>query len=444
MPRKKPHRIGDPDPNRLENAIPRAIRDANIDELRLHIQRAQENDLLSDALIKNAMRTACEKDSLEALRFLLEHAKPYHVNNGQAKTNETLLMIAKSSEVAQLLLDNGAEVNAIDTFGRTALMHAASKEIAMLFIKHGADIETNHQQARCALMHVLMQDKPSTFDARTEIAHYLIHNGANLTAVDTQQRTLLMTAVWRNNISVVRTLLEKVDVNATDLRGRNLLHHLCEDRDRASRMLSSPIDADKLIADLVLASKVQINVQDAYEGKTPLHRATERNNVYLVQALLNRPQTEIDILDFRGKTSLHVAAANAHKELLELLLSKGADAKAESDGGWTPLHNAAAGKGKGRDIIVKILLSRGASPTARLRTGKLPLHLACEAGDVEVVKLLLEQPNVNITARDYDGNTPLISAAKLGHTHIVKHLTPLSSHASARSEDAIKASKGFL
>lgn len=443
MPRRRPHGNCDPDPNRLENAIPRAIREGKLDELRLHVQRAKDDGLLTSAIMRNAMRTACEMNDVEIMRFLLDNAEPHLINDAHPKTRETLLMSARSKDIAQLLLDKGAEVNAIDASGRSALMQAASKDIADVLLTAGADMETEHQQARSALSYVLMQERSSTADARIDIAHHLIKHNADLEAADSQGRTILMTAVWRNSVSVVRTLLTKVDLNATDLRGRNVLHHLCEDRDRSKRMLGSLRDVDKSIVDLIVGSKVHINVRDAFEGKTPLHRACERNNVYLVNALLKRSQITVDTLDFRGKTALHVAAANAHDEILQALLQKGANAKTESDGGWTPLHNATAGSGKGRVKTVKTLLSHSVSPTAKLRTGKSPLHLACEAGDAEVVKLLLKQVNVNIMARDNEGNTPLIAAAKMGHTHIVKHLIPLS-HASARSEDAIKASRGFL
>jgi 26S proteasome non-ATPase regulatory subunit 10 len=40
---------------------------------------------------------------------------------------------------------------------------------------------------------------------------------------------------------------------------------------------------------------------------------------------------------------LHVAAYNGHKEIVVLLIAKGADVNAKDDGGRTPLHAAAGG-----------------------------------------------------------------------------------------------------
>ena len=41
-----------------------------------------------------------------------------------------------------------------------------------------------------------------------------------------------------------------------------------------------------------------------------------------------------------GGTPLHIAAAEGHKEMVELLIAKGADVNAKDDGGWTPLDLA--------------------------------------------------------------------------------------------------------
>lgn len=343
MPRNRPQRTGDPN-DRVENLIPRAIRDGNGDALRRHIQHADEKGWLTDNVLRKAMRTACEKNDIDSMRLLLERATPETVNGGHPKTQETLLMAVKSKELAQVLLEKGADPNAIDASGRSALMRAASSEIAEVILDAGAAMETECQQARSALMHVLMQEKPSTVDARADIAHLLIRKNANIEYKDTQHRTILMTAVWRNHITIVRTLLKvSSNINATDLRGRNILHHLCEDPDRAKRMRPSPSESDISMVDLIVRSKVDVNAQDTFEGKTPLHRAIERNNTYIVRALLKKTHILVNTADFRNKTPLHAAAMTANNEIIQALLQNGANPRAESDGGWTalitpPLH----------------------------------------------------------------------------------------------------------
>ncbi|KAH8587940.1 ankyrin repeat-containing domain protein [Bisporella sp. PMI_857] len=57
------------------------------------------------------------------------------------------------------------------------------------------------------------------------------------------------------------------------------------------------------------------------------------------------------------------------------------------DGGWTPLHVAAA---TGRLDTCKYLLAHGADVTSHGRIGLTPLHLAAAYGYLDVIKILVE------------------------------------------------------
>ena len=49
--------------------------------------------------------------------------------------------------------------------------------------------------------------------------------------------------------------------------------------------------------------------------------------------------SDVNAKNDRGRTPLHNAAASGHKEIVEVLVTKGADVNANI-GGWTPLHLA--------------------------------------------------------------------------------------------------------
>ena len=55
-------------------------------------------------------------------------------------------------------------------------------------------------------------------------------------------------------------------------------------------------------------------------------------------------------------------------------------------------------------------------------TGVTPLHIACDSGNEETVRYLVNFGNLDINAIDAFGLTPLMCAAKKGHTAIVKFL----------------------
>ena len=80
----------------------------------------------------------------------------------------------------------------------------------------------------------------------------------------------------------------------------------------------------------------------------------------------------LDVKDFSGWTPLHEACNHGHKEVVDLLLSKGANVNDRGGpmcDGVTPLLDAAS---NGCLDIISILLDRGASPL--MRTNKVSFN----------------------------------------------------------------------
>lgn len=64
--------------------------------------------------------------------------------------------------------------------------------------------------------------------------------------------------------------------------------------------------------------------------------------------------------------------------------------------------------------VVKLLLDRGADPNMAMKEGNLPLHHAVRAGDMGVVKLFLEK-GADVNKKGKNGNTPLAYACGYGY-----------------------------
>ncbi|KAJ8920471.1 hypothetical protein NQ315_005339 [Exocentrus adspersus] len=118
-------------------------------------------------------------------------------------------------------------------------------------------------------------------------------------------------------------------------------------------------------------------------------------------------------------TALTLACAGGHEELVELLISRGADIEHRDKKGFTPLILAATA---GHEKVVEILLNHNADIEAQSeRTKDTPLSLACSGGRYEVVELLLTR-NANKEHRNVSDYTPLSLAASGGYVNIIKLL----------------------
>lgn len=127
--------------------------------------------------------------------------------------------------------------------------------------------------------------------------------------------------------------------------------------------------------------------------------------------------------------ALHDAAYKDDLAKAQRLVTKGADVKAATDLGVTPLWLAAE---NGSTAMVKLLLDAGADPNARLMDGETPLMAAARGGFAEVAELLLKKdatPNAKAT-RD---QTALMIAASRRHPQVIEVLLRYKADLKARS-----------
>jgi ankyrin repeat protein len=107
-----------------------------------------------------------------------------------------------------------------------------------------------------------------------------------------------------------------------------------------------------------------------------------------LEELLAHDASLVDAVAPDGFTALHFAAFFGHPAAARLLVEHGADVSAVATNPMRvqPLHSAAAASCK---EIVELLLDRGADPNAEQEGGHVPLDAARRNGDDEIEALLL-------------------------------------------------------
>eukprot|EP01036_Dinobryon_divergens_P031629 gene31629-41062_t len=130
---------------------------------------------------------------------------------------------------------------------------------------------------------------------------------------------------------------------------------------------------------------VDVNWKNEAENDcTALNKAADWGYRDVVTLLLERG-AHPNLADKYGDTPLHKAAQNGHREIILLLLERGADPNLARTYGSTSLHIAAE---QGQEEVVSLLLKRGADPNLTSMIGKKPIDLAREKGWTEVVSML--------------------------------------------------------
>ncbi|XP_064652965.1 ankyrin-1-like [Lineus longissimus] len=157
-------------------------------------------------------------------------------------------------------------------------------------------------------------------------------------------------------------------------------------------------------------------------SSTKLFNAVERGDLVGVEkALQNGCETNQSRHSIHG-SALHLAAKAGHAEIIDCLLSHGADIHNNDSERRTPLHYACA---RGHDDVVDIFLKHGAKINF-VNSDQTPLHMACEAGHIHIIRrLLFAGADVNCRSTDAvigPGVTPLYIAYIAGQTEAYKTL----------------------
>ena len=283
-----------------------------------------------------------EVDAQKALD-MLKCGADVNAINSEGKTPLIRAVERGAWDVAEVLVQNHAKLDAKNpNNGWTALMYAAHggcKEAVEILIKAGAGLEIRDDREETALMLAALFDVHDS----DKIIKMLIEAGANPQAVNDKDQTALMLAVVQGSVKTVGALVDAgADVNFKNNDGTTALmlppawaaEEIVDilsrggakvnevDRHGDSVMYHAGLfDDERRIMALVEAG-TDINQRDGY-GKTELMRAIRRGDAKRVTLLINL-KADLDIVDQSGLTALIIATMNEQPRMVKLLVDAGA------------------------------------------------------------------------------------------------------------------------
>ncbi|AUV58150.1 ankyrin repeat protein [Bandra megavirus] len=144
-------------------------------------------------------------DNILTVKTLLESGSNINWKN-MADDDQTPLMAAMTTSsrtnlaIVNLLLDNGAEINLRNRFGKTALILAVINDndhLVNILLDKGANVNAQDNTGRTAIMYAVIYDS-------MPIANKLIQYGAKITIKDTTNKTAInLTKKWNNKIKLI-------------------------------------------------------------------------------------------------------------------------------------------------------------------------------------------------------------------------------------------------
>ena len=274
----------------------------------------------------------------------------------------------------------------------------------------------------------------------------------NINSRNSSGRTLLHQAVLKQNQEITKWLLEnKADVNALDHRNNSALHYLAHQIQFKPKNKTN--QSILKLAELLLENKANPNIQNSFK-ETPLHTAGYSGDTAFVSLLLKykadpniqntnkqnalistlegakrfslekqknilskynqtadlllKSITDINAVDSRTYSALHLASESGFLEIAKKIINKKPNINLQTNQGWSALHLAS---GNNRLEIVQLLIQNNAQVNIKDKKGTTPLYFAVGAGSKKIVSVLLKSNAIVFFEDKVTGNS-LFSAEK--------------------------------
>ena len=391
-----------------------------------------------------SLHAAVTTGNVDIAQLLLNHGA--NVNALDDEGWSPLHRASRSLDVLELLLEQQADVNILGNDEQTPLYLASQYgelEVARVLLRYGAAVDARDKNGRTPLI-------AASRLGHLALVRLLIQNGAAMDSQDNKGWTPLQSASCYGHLDIVRELVAcGADINAQKHDLWNALRlATCAGNSKIVQFLpthgtavnvknkegETPLDlasGNGKLTELLINHVAGVKSRDNYNW-TLFHTASRNGHLEVVRLLL-KSLKDTDIPNENLGTPLALAARNGQLDVSSPPMGRGADVHSSDDAGWTSLHWTSR---YGYFDIVRLVLDNGAAVNVRQEMLWTPLHLALANGHIKMADLLTQK------GADVDkGNTAhaLYWASGCGQPGIVQLLVKYGSDANSQAVEGCTA-----
>jgi len=299
-------------------------------------------------------------------------------------TLEEFMAAAEEGNIKEIqrLIGEGIDIDSKDEDGFTAIHWAAQEgfeEVTKILIQKGADINSQDEEGSPPLEVACLYN-------HFGIVKLLFNHNVDIT-INNDGYTALHAAATASNPKMIEFLLDAgFDVNARDNNGTDWapLHWAAEEGYAKAVKLLVKRGADIYSRNL--------------EGFTPLHLVSRNGYLDLVEFFViecNFQNLDVPLPD--GTTPLHLACMNQNKEVVELLVQKGANVHLSDKENKNSLHYAAK---SAYSELIEFILAQGVDVLQKDIHGKSPSDYVPRACGNAIKQLEVAQKTGTVAESD--------------------------------------------
>ena len=340
----------------------------------------------------------------------------HSVNEVHRKSPFTPLLEASlggHSDIVRYLLEQNADVNEADIFGRSALYYAYQNghlDVVNMLLSKGADIKAVAAIGHTPLIKAILCGHHRLVEALTS-------SGASVNVKTCTGYTILDYALESGHLNIINMLISKGAVT------------MSEDGQDITPLIRETVRGCHTEVENLISSGANVNNENN-RGYTALHCACQYGHLHIVKTLISNG-ANIEAKAYYGRTPLMKAAQHGYHLVVEVLISSGASIDHKDVVDCTALSYAAS---HNQEQCCFILIAAGADVRliSKILQAWLICNLAKEGLDSQVRTVILAGVPVNL--KDEFSCTALHYATK--HNHIQCGILLIEGGADIRIKDS--------